>query len=158
MSRVQEAWRELRCAIRKAKHDCRNHFLQESSGKEVWTVAGYTKLRINNAGQALQREDCSVAERHSDREQAILEAHFPLSPGGSYEPPADGRAFVQVDAHLVGSLLAKAANMSAPGDDRISADIVKVFWQWNTQRFVQLVRACIRLGLHPTLWKTARVW
>ena len=97
-----------------------------------------------------------MAEGHSDREQAILEAHFPPAPGSSYEPPADGRAFVQVDTHLVGSLLAKAANTSAPGDDRISTDIVKVFWQWDTQRFVQLVRACIRLGHHPTLWKTAR--
>ena len=158
MSQVQEARGELRRAIRKVKRDCWNHFLQESSGKEVWTAASYTKLRIDKAGQALQREDGSVAEGHSDREQAILEAHFPPAPGGSYEPPADGRAFVQVDAHLVGSLLAKAANTSAPGDDQISPDIVKVFWQRDTQRFVQLVRACIRLGLHPTLWKTARVW
>jgi len=61
-----------------------------------------------------------VAEGHSDREQAILEAHFPTAPGGSYKPPADGSVFVQVDTHLVGYLLAKAANTSAPGDDRIS--------------------------------------
>jgi len=132
MSRVQKARRELRRAIRKAKRNCWNHFLQESSRKEVWTAAGYTKPRIDKAGQALQREDGSVAKGHSNREQAILEVHFPLAPGGSYEPPADGRAFVQVNAHLVGSLLAKAANTSAPGDDRISADIVKVFWQCDT--------------------------
>ena len=42
MSRVQEARWELRRTIRKAKRDCWNHFHQESSGKEVWTAAGYT--------------------------------------------------------------------------------------------------------------------
>jgi len=67
-----------------------------------------------------------------------------------------GRAFEQVDVHLVGSLPAKAANTSAPGDDRISAGIIKVIWQWDSQLFVQLVRACIRLGHHPELWKTAK--
>jgi len=55
----------------------------------------------------------------------------------------------------VGSLLAKAANTSAPGDDRISAGI-KVFWHWDPKRFVKMVRACIRLGHHPKLWKTAK--
>ena len=56
----------------------------------------------------------------------------------------------------MGSLLAKASNTSAPGDDRISAGIIKVFWHWDKQRITQLVRACIRLGHHPNLWKTAK--
>ena len=43
-----------------------------------------------------------------------------------------------------------------PGDDHISAGILKVFWEWDRQRIVQLVRACIRLGHHPELWKTAK--
>jgi len=57
---------------------------------------------------------------------------------------------------LVGSLLGAAANTSAPGDDRISAGIVKVFWQWDKQRITKLVRACIRLGFHSGNWKTAK--
>jgi len=56
----------------------------------------------------------------------------------------------------VDSLLAKAANTAAPGDDRISADILKVFWQWDRQRITQLVRACITTGYHPKIWKTAK--
>jgi len=61
-----------------------------------------------------------------------------------------------VDAQLVGSLLKTAANTSSPEDDRISAGIVKVFWQWDEQRITQLVRACIRLGFHLGIWKTAK--
>ena len=156
MSRMQEARRQLRRAIRKAKWDCWNRFLQESSGKDVWTAAGYTRPRIDKAGQALVREDGSVAEGHFDREPAILEAHFPPAPPDVYESSPGGRAFEQVDAQLAGSLLAKASNTSAPGGDRISTGIVKVFWHWDKQRVTQLVRACIRLGHHPNLWKTAK--
>ena len=61
-----------------------------------------------------------------------------------------------MDSSLVGSLLGKASNTSAPGSDRISAGIVKVFWQWDQERFTQPVRACIRLGHYPKLWKTAK--
>jgi hypothetical protein len=57
---------------------------------------------------------------------------------------------------MIGKLLGKAADFSAPGDDRISAGIIKVFWEWDQQRIVQLVRACVRLGYHPELWKTAK--
>ena len=157
ISRVQAARRELRRAIRKAKKDCWNCFLREAEGKDVWTAAGYTEPRIDKAGQALTLEDGAVAEGHHDREQAILAAHFPPAPAGSFAPAAaGGAAFTRVDARLVGSLLGKASNTSAPGDDRISAEILKVFWQWGEVRFTRLVRACIRLGHHPKLWKTAR--
>ena len=156
IGRVQNARRNLRRAIRKAKRECWNRFLQEAKGNEVWTAAGYTSPRIDKAGQALVAEDGSIAESQEEREQAILRAHFPKGPPGTYEPMGGGRAFKRVDAHLVGSLLAKAANTSAPGDDRISADILKVFWQWDQQRITQAIRACIRLGHHPELWKTAK--
>ena len=52
-------------------------------------------------------------------------------------------------------LLAKAANTSVPGGDRIAADI-KGFWQWDRQRIAPLVRAFIRLDYQPKLWKTPK--
>jgi len=156
IGRVQNARRNLRRAIRKAKRECWNRFLQDAGAKEVWTAAGYTTPRIDKTGQTLVSEDGSIAESQEEREHAIMEAHFPRAPPGSSEPRVGGVAFERVDAHLVGTLLAKAANTSAPGDDRISVDIVKVFWQWDRQRIVQLVRTCIRLGYHPKLWRTAK--
>jgi len=51
-----------------------------------------------------------------------------------------GRAFEQVDAQLAGALFGRAANTSAPGDNRISADVVQVFWQWEKLWITQLVR------------------
>ena len=108
ISRVQAARRELRRAIRTAKRDCWNRFLQEGKGDDVWTAAGYTQPRISRAGQALVLEDGSVAEGHLDREQALLAAHFPPAPPGDYDPAPGGRAFQRVDGKLVGELLGKA--------------------------------------------------
>jgi len=156
ISRVKAVRREFRRAIRKAKRDCWNRFLQEADGNKVWRAAAYTTPRIDKTGQALVREDGSIAEGHHEREQAILQSHFPPGPPGVFEPAQGGKAFERIDAQLVGSLLGVAANTSASGDDRISAEIVKVYWQWDKQRITQLVRACIRLGFHPGIWKTAK--
>jgi len=122
----------------------------------VWTAAAYTTPRIDKMGHALVREDETIVEGRSDWERAILQAHFPPGPPGHLEPAQGGKAFERVEATLVGTLLKAAASTSAPGETRISAGIIKVFWQWDEQRITQLVRTCIRLGVHPGIWKTAR--
>jgi len=156
ISRVKAARREFRRAIRRAKWDCWNRFLQEVDGNKVWTVARYTTPRIDETGEVLVREDGSVVEGHHERVQVILQTHFPPGPPGSYEPAQGGQAFEVVNSQLVWSLLSTAANTSALADNRISAGIVKVFGQWDKQRITQLVRACIRLGFHPGIWKTTK--
>ena len=126
---VRDARRNLLRDIRKAKKECWNKFLQEAKGREVWTAGNYTALRLDRTGQALVDEEGNIAESQDEREAVILKGHFPKGPPGKYEPSAGGRTFERVDVHLVVSLLAKAANTAVPGDDRISADILKVFWQ-----------------------------
>jgi len=156
MSQVKAARWEFRQTIRKAKRNCWNRFLQEVGGNKVWTAVAYTMPRIDKTGQAFVREDGSIAEGHHEPKQVILQVHFPPGPVGVFEPAQGRKAFERVNAQLVGSLLCAAANISAPGDNRISAGIVKAFWQWDKQRITQLVRACIRLGFHPGIWKTAK--
>jgi len=143
MSQVKEARWEFRRTIRKAKRDCWNQFLQEADGNKVWTAVAYTTPRIDKTGQAFIREDGSIAEGHHEPKQVILQVHFPPGPVGVFEPAQGRKAFERVNTQLVGSLLSAAANTSAPGDDRISAGIVKAFWQWDKQRITQLVPACI---------------
>jgi hypothetical protein len=156
ISRFKEARRNFRRGIRRAKRECWNRFLQEGKGNDVWTATRYTTPKIDKAGQALVDEEGNIAEGHYDREKALLAAHFPKAPPSDYMPREGGRAFERVNTELVGDLLGKASSQSAPGDDRISAGILKVFWEWDQQRITQLVRACIRLGHHPELWKTAK--
>ena len=49
ISRAQDARRELRRTIRKAKKECWNRFLREAEGRDVWTATGYTEPRIDKA-------------------------------------------------------------------------------------------------------------
>jgi len=42
IGRARDARRNLRRAIRKAKKECWNRFLQEAKGGEVWMAANYT--------------------------------------------------------------------------------------------------------------------
>ena len=114
----------------------------------TWSHAGPIRYNSSTPGQA----DVAAASL-SEAMVGTLDEHARRK---SYEPREGGHAFERVDTHLAGMLLAKAANTSAPGDDRISADTIKVFWQWDRQRITQLMWACIRLGHHPKLWKTAK--
>jgi len=128
----------------------------EADGNKVWTVARYTVPRIEKTDQALVREDGSIAEGHHEWEKAILQAYFPPELPGNFKPAQGGKDFERVDAQLVGSLLRGVANTLAPGDNRISAGIVKVVSQRDEQQITQLVWACIRLEFHPGIWKTAK--
>ena len=47
--RIRSARRELRSAIRKAKKDCWNTFLQGAEGNDVWTATRYTSVSIDKA-------------------------------------------------------------------------------------------------------------
>ena len=118
----------------------------------------YTTVRLDKTGQALRVEGGPLLEGSEAREKALMEAHFPANPrpGGEIEEEKEGgEGYKQVDEVLVGDLLRKSST-TAPGEDRISADILKVFWGWEQHLFKELTRACIRVGYHPAVRKTAK--
>jgi len=106
-ARIKSARRELSRAIRKAKKDCWNKFLQDAEGNNIWTATRYTSVRIDKAGQVLVDEDGFQAEPHEERQRALLKGHFPPAPGDTepYEGAAvGGLAYHHVDQKLVGAL------------------------------------------------------
>jgi len=88
----------------------------------------------------------------------FIEAVFPRAPdaGEQAQLPDGGLAYQRINEALVGRLLAKTRNASAPGGDRMGAEIIKVMWEWPPGRITALIRACIELGHHPETWKTAK--
>jgi hypothetical protein len=44
----------------------------------------------------------------------------------------------------------------APGPDGIGASVLRLLWEWDSARVMALVRASIRLGVHPKSWKVAK--
>ena len=109
----------------------------------------FPKDRQGRAGTV--SENGNITESLREREHAIMGAHFPKGPPGNYAPKGGGRATELIVAQLVGTLLVKASNTSAPGDDRISADVIEVYWQWKNSG------SHARSGLHHSkLWKSAK--
>ena len=62
ISRFKEARRNFWRAIRRAKRECWNRFLQEGKGNDVWTATWYMTPRIDKAKWALVDEDGNTAE------------------------------------------------------------------------------------------------
>ena len=113
---------------------------------------------MDKTEQALRVEGGPLLEGSEAREKVLVEIHFPANPrpgGESEEEKGGGEGYKQVDEELVGELLRKTST-TALGEDRISADLLKVFWGWERHLFVELTRACIRVGYHPAVWKTAK--
>ena len=38
----------------------------------------------------------------------------------------------------------------------MGAEVVKLLWEWDPDRIINLVKLCIQLGTHPKTWKTAK--
>jgi len=64
--------------------------------------------------------------------------------------------YQQINQQRVGNAIAGMSNKSAPGEDRMGAEVVKLLWDWDPRRITALTRGAIRTGYHPRAWKTAR--
>jgi len=70
--------------------------------------------------------------------------HFPLRNGRGegqreFEELEGGEGFQLVNEGQVAAMMKKASS-TAPGEDLISTNILKVFWEWDWQIFTGLVR------------------
>jgi len=61
------------------------------------------------------------------KEKMILETAFPEPPADNgVATPQDGTAYREIDQALINHILAGCSNQSAPGEDRMGAEIVKL--------------------------------
>ena len=152
-----EAKRNLRRAIRRAKKSCWEEYVQEVGKEQLWRAVRYTAPRLEGKVQMLVDETGNKATSRKEREHMLIATAFPEAPDAGEQPPLPdgGLAHRQVNKNLVGRLLATTRNASAPGRDRMGAEIVKIMWELVPEHITALVRACIELGHHPEGWKTA---
>jgi hypothetical protein len=64
------------------------------------------------------------------------------------------------DTHVtvqgVGRALISQAVKKAPGLDKLPFGAIWLLWRWDKQRIAGLMKAAIRTGRHPAVWKWAR--
>jgi len=116
----------------------------------------YTNPRLDDSARPLINGDTTAITRR-EKEMMLIEAAFPEPPADNgVTAPPDGSAHNAIDQALVGRILARCSNQSAPGEDRMGAEIAKPLWEWDPERITNLTRLCIKVGSHREGWKTAK--
>jgi len=44
----------------------------------------------------------------------------------------------------------------AAGSDRLGFEAIRLLWDWDSQRIINVVKASFRLGIHPRVWKEVK--
>jgi len=154
---VKDAGRVLRRAIRKAKRDTWNNYLQEADQENMWKAVRYAALRESGACNALNDELGHTAITITEKEETIVRtASPPLPEDDGYQAPSGGTMHRQVNQQRAGKAIAGITNKNASSEDGMGAEIVKLLWDWGPSRITALSRGAIRTGYHPRAWKTAR--
>ena len=119
----------------------------------MWKAVRYTTLRESGACNALTDEHGHTATTITEKEEMIVRTAFPPPPeDDGYQAPSGGTMHRLVNQQRVGKAIAGMSNKSAPGEDRMGAEVVKLLWDWDPSRITALARGAIRTGYHPHAW------
>ena len=114
----------------------------------------YTNPRLDDSARPLINGDTTAITRR-EKEMMLIAAAFPEPPAANgVTVPPDGSTHNAIDSAFVGRILAGCSNQSAPGEDRMRTETVKV--KWDPERITNLTRLCIKAGSQPEGWKTAK--
>lgn len=76
--------------------------------------------------------------------------------GGEGEPGPPDHPYRLVDSRLVAMAFSGFSTKKSPGPDEISRLPIRCRYDWESDWIEAIIRARIRLGVHPEAWKTAR--
>lgn len=168
---LQEARKTYYTAIRRAKRECWETFLQGTNEgslpeqKRCWAALRYTKSTSSGTTPALidpVTKDV-IAATFKEKEAIFRGQAFPQAPEQTLgediqriELPGPGHAHELATAAAVGKALLSQGVEKAPGMDRLNFKAIRLLWRLDQARIVALIRQCLRLGIHPTAWKSAK--
>jgi hypothetical protein len=61
-----------------------------------------------------------------------------------------------VSEAMISNAIYHQSEGKAPGPDLLNFKAIRLLWNWNRERIVNITRQCVRLGYHPKVWKTAK--
>ena len=162
----REARKEYYTAVRKAKRECWEAFLQGTDEgsiveqKRCWVALRYIKPNASGTTPALIDPNTKkvIAATFEEKEALFREQAFPQAPETDVELelPGPGDAHKLVTETIVYNALFGQAVEKAPGTDLLNFRAIRLLWRLDQARIITLVRQCLRLGIHPGVWKTAK--
>ena len=91
------------------------------------------------------------------KEALVRKSAFPSPPTSLHsEPDVMSRVVHQmVTKDVIHKALMTQSTSKAPGPDKINFRILRMIWEWNSNRLIVIVQQSIRLGYQPKRWEKA---
>jgi hypothetical protein len=129
---------------------------------QLWEVAAWRHGRRASKVPSLKGPE-GIVHTHEEISNVLSRRFFAdtppqVPPHFHDDPPArPTRTLQPIDKEMVGHLLSKASNRSAPGQSGHTWTVIKWTWSADPERVLNLLTACLRAGHHPRVWKEATV-
>jgi len=92
-----------------------------------------------------------VAESWEDKAELIKEDAFPKPLKGVERKAQEGggEMWKKITDEDIREALFNQSVQKAPGPDRLGFKAVRILWEWDSQRIINIVKVSFRLGVHP---------
>ena len=93
-----------------------------------------------------------------EKEKLVCKTAFPSPPKSNHDEPVvtPGVAHQTVTKEVIYKALKTQSTSKAPEPDKINFRILRMVWEWDSERLIAMVQQAIRLGYQPKRWKRAR--
>jgi len=148
---VKKQQSTLRRMIRQSKTEMWRKFLTSATRDQVWQALRYTKPGGQQTTKALKSRSGEVAESWEAKAELIKEEAFP-KPLKVVERKAQeegGEMWKMITDEDIREALFNQSVQKAPGPDRLGFKVIRLLWDWNSQRIINIIKASFRLGIHP---------
>jgi hypothetical protein len=130
--------------------------MQKADEKDKWKVLWYTRERDGRHILTLEGP-CRKAVTTGEKEAVLRESGFPIPPASKERVvPNGGDIYESIMKECLQQAIFNQSEDKAPGPNRISLKAIRMVWNWELRRIIDITRQCLRIRIHPTVWKVAK--
>jgi len=133
-------------------------FLSSATKNQVWQAPRYTKLGGQQTTNALKSSSGEVAESWEEKAVLIKEEVFPKPLKGVERKAQEkgGEMWKRITEEDIREAMFNQSVQKAPGPDRLGFKVIRLLWEWDSLRIMEIVKMSFRLQIQPQVWKEAR--
>ena len=147
LAATAQAKAELQKSVRRAQYRICNDYLNNLRAAEVWRAAKFPRPWAGMTVEALTDRDRKQANMIAKKEEMLSRDSIPLNMyDQTFELPPQGQAHQSVTEHAVERALFGQSVQNALLLDQLSLGAVRLLWNWDTERIVELAKAAVRTG------------
>jgi len=124
----------------------------------VWQALRYTKLGGQQTTKALKSRDGKVVKSWDEKAELIKEEAFPKPLKGVERKTWEegGEMWKKITEEDIRAALFDESVTKTPSSDRLGFKALRLLWEWDTPRTIEMVKMSFRLGIHRQVWKEAK--